>query len=258
MTSSLKKKFVMGIGIGLIVIFVSLWVGVIEIYQVPPRVFMSTFWTPDEEAAYEDTIVMVDMGSDESWPLEWKGPGSFLDEEAYVKIVIINYRDVTMSRINSISPKAVILTGYKQPLSTYNLDEMEGLFDFLRETELPVLGICGGHQFIGKAYGSDIVPLGFEEKGFIDVSVVVDDPIFEGLSSPFTVFLWHELQVEEIPHDFILLGGGTSCPIQVMRHREKPIYGVQFHPEYSSHRYQDGVIIFRNFLTISDVELKER
>ena len=199
---------------------------------------------------------MIDMGSDDSWPLEWKGPGSFLDEQADVNIVIIHFLDVTKEKVDSIGPVAVILTGYKQPLSTYNFDEMEGLFSFLRETELPVLGICGGHQFIGKAFGSDIVPLGSLEKGFFDVTLTADDPILAGLSSPIKAFFWHELEVDPLPRYFVLLGSGELCPVQMMRHRTKPIYGVQFHPEYSSRRYHDGVVIFQNFLEIAGVEVK--
>lgn len=253
----MKKKLAIVIT-GFLFIIVLAWVGIVEIYQVPPRVFTNAFWTPDEIDAGIDTVVMIDMGSDDSWPLEWRGPGSFLDEEADVNIVIIHFLDATKENIDSFDPTAVILTGYKQPLSTYDFDEMEGLFSFLRETELPVLGICGGHQFIGKAYGSDIVPLGSLEKGFFKVTLTEDDPILSGLSSPIKTFFWHELQVDPLPRDFVLLGSGELCTIQIMRHRTKPIYGVQFHPEYSSGRYQDGIVIFRNFLEIAGVEVKSR
>ena len=232
------------------------WIGVVEIYQVPPRVLLHASWTPEEIDTAVDTVVMIDMGSDDSWPLEWRGPGSFLDEQADVNIVIIHFLDVNTEIIDSLDPRAVILTGYKQPLSTYDFAEMKGLFSFLRETELPVLGICGGHQFIGKAFGSEIVPLGSLEKGFFEVTLEQDDPILAGLSSPIYTFLWHELQVDPLPEDFILLGSGDLCEIQIMRHRTKPIYGVQFHPEYSSRKYHDGVIIFRNFLKIAGIDPK--
>jgi GMP synthase (glutamine-hydrolysing) len=250
-----KKLAVVTLGIIFSVVVLA-WIGIVGIYQVPPRVILHAFWTPEEVNTALDTVVMIDMGSDDSWPLEWKGPGSFLDEQADVNIVIIHFLEANKETIDSLTPRAVILTGYKQPLSTYDFSKMEGLFSFLRETELPVLGICGGHQFIGMAYGSDIVPLGSLEKGFHAVTLTEDDPILAGLSSPVHAFLWHELQVDPLPGDFVLLGSGDLCRIQIMRHRTKPIYGVQFHPEYSSRRYHDGVIIFRNFLKIAGIKPK--
>lgn len=248
-----KKRLGLKIAAAVAVVLIAAWIGIIEIYGVPPRVFTDALWTPGDVDQNLKTVVLVDMGSDDSWPLEWRGPGSFLDEEADVNIVIIHFLDVTKEKVDSYAPAAVILSGYKQPLSTYDFDEMEGLFAFLRETELPVLGICGGHQFIGKAYGSEIVPLGVTEKGFIEVKLTSEDPILEGLSSPMKTFFWHELQVDPLPADFILLGVGETCRVQMMRHRTKPIYGVQFHPEYSSICQRDGVVIFRNFLVIAGI-----
>ncbi|MBN1573690.1 MAG: gamma-glutamyl-gamma-aminobutyrate hydrolase family protein [Deltaproteobacteria bacterium] len=247
------KKFSVKIAAAVAVVLVAAWIGIIEIYKVPPRVFTNALWTPAEIDKDLKTVVLVDMGSNDSWPLEWRGPGSFLDEETDVNIVIVHFLDVTKELVDSHKPAAVILSGYKQPLSTYDFEKMEGLFSFLRETELPVLGICGGHQFIGKAYGSEIVPLGTVEKGFIEVELVAEDPILEGLSSPIRTYFWHELQVDPLPEDFILLGVGKTCRVQMMRHKTKPIYGVQFHPEYSSMRHGDGVVIFRNFLKIAGI-----
>jgi len=248
-----KKRLLLGIAIGFLVLLLSAWIGIVKIYQVPPRVFTNALWTPDEIDQKLKTVVLIDMGSDDSWPLEWRGPGSFLDEVVDVNIVVIHFLEVTIDKIDSYAPAAVILSGYKQPLSTYDFDEMENLFLFLRETELPVLGICGGHQFIGKAYGSEIVPLGIVEKGFVEVKLTEKDPIFNGLSSQITVYFWHELQVDPLPTDFVLLGTGDVCRVQMMKHKTKPIYGVQFHPEYSSWRHQDGVIIFRNFFKIAGI-----
>ncbi len=248
-----KKRLGLKIAAAVAVVLAAAWIGIIEVYKVPPRVFTNALWTPAEIDKNLETVVLVDMGSDDSWPLEWRGPGSFLDEEADVNIVIIHFLDVTKEVVDSHKPAAVILSGYKQPLSTYNFEKMEELFLFLRETELPVLGICGGHQFIGKAYGSEIVPLGITEKGFIEVDLVADDPILEGLSSPIKTYFWHELQVDPLPEDFILLGVGKTCRVQMMKHKTKPIYGVQFHPEYSSLRNRDGVVIFENFLKIAGI-----
>ncbi|MBW2370019.1 MAG: gamma-glutamyl-gamma-aminobutyrate hydrolase family protein [Deltaproteobacteria bacterium] len=226
----------------------------VKVDQVPVRVITSMFWEPDTAVEHSDTIVAIEMGSNEDFPLLWKSVGSFLEEHVQARVEIIHYRQTTPAKIQTINPKAVVLTGYHQPLETYKLDEMQGLFDFLTTTNLPVLGICGGHQFIGKAYGKEIVPLGMEEKGFIATALLKDDPIFKGLNSPIKVYYWHKLQVEAIPDDFILLSNNENCSIEAMRHKTRPIYGVQFHPEFSTDEFKDGLQIFLNFAEVAGIE----
>lgn len=222
----------------------------------PNRILTSLFWKPAENSTYPDTLVVIEMGSNDDFPLMWKSVGSFFEEVAVAGINVVHYRDVTPELIDSLTPSAVVLTGYHQDLSTYNFDEMSGLFRFLTSTSLPTLGICGGHQFIAKAYGRNIVPLGQLELGMIPTQLVGNDELFRGLSNKAVVFYGHILQVDELPPEFDLLAFNSVTAIQAMRHRSKPIYGVQFHPEASDKNFSDGLVVARNFLRIAGVPVR--
>jgi GMP synthase (glutamine-hydrolysing) len=226
------------------------------IQNAPLRLFTSTLWAPDTHPKYNDKIIVVEMGSNDSWPILSKSIGSFLREHALASIIIIPFRQVTLSKIDYHNPKAVILGGYLQSLDSYIDDEMTGLFDFLNKTSTPVLGICGGLQFIGKAFGSQIVTLENMEKGFVDVSIKSQDPILKDLPNPIKVFNWHKNQIDTLPYDFLLLGTNNSCRIQIMKLNKKMLYGVQFHPEFSSAKHPDGIKLMKNFLKMAHISLK--
>jgi GMP synthase (glutamine-hydrolysing) len=226
------------------------------IQNAPLRLFTSTLWAPDTHPKHNDKIIVIEMSSNNSWPILSKSIGNFLQEHALANIIIIPFRQVTLSKIDSHHPKAVILGGYLQSLDSYKDDEMIGLFDFLNKTSTPVLGICGGMQFIGKAFGSQIVTLENMEKGFVDVSIKRQDPILKDLPNPIKVFNWHKNQVDPLPYGFLLLGTNNSCRIHIMKLNEKMLYGVQFHPEFSSAKYPDGIKLMKNFLTMANISLK--
>lgn len=224
----------------------------------PPRVFTSSLWSPQKQQLYEDNIVIIDMASEASWPSLSRNLGSFIEENVIANIIIIPFRDITQSKINEYKPKAVIVSGFFQPISSYKNQEMEGLFNFFKTTDVPVLAICGGFEFMGKAFGSEIIPLEKKEIGFIEVRIISDDPVFHGLSSPIVVYSWHRKEISPLPEGFILLGTNSTCNIQIIRHKIKRIYGVQFHPEFSTQKYVDGVNLIRNFFKIANVTLRKK
>ncbi len=225
------------------------------VFGVPQRIMTSIMWDPPSMDPSRPTVIVIEMGSDQSFPLLWKSVGSFVEETADVNITVLHYREASSHTIMKHAPKAVVLTGYHQELSTYDFKEMENLFDFIRKTEVPVLGICGGHQFLSMAYGSKIIELGFEEKGFLPISPVKAEPLFFNLPRKPVVFLWHKMKVEALPADFILLARNDAC-IQAVRHKTRPLFGVQFHPEFSSREHHDGVALFKNFLSVAGIRAR--
>jgi len=118
---------------------------------------------------------------------------------------------------------------------------------------IPTLGVCLGHQAIGEAYGGKVVRAGTLMHG--KTSRVTHDGkgIFKNIPNPLEVMRYHSLVIESqsLPNDLEVVARGQDDPgeIHAVRHREHPVWGVQFHPE--SILTQNGREILRNFLSIS-------
>jgi anthranilate synthase component II len=120
---------------------------------------------------------------------------------------------------------------------------------------LPVLGVCLGHQAIGEAFGGRVVRADRLMHGKTCQVVHERDEIFEGIPSPLTAMRYHSLVVEPgtLPKDLVITAWSGDRPkdseIMAMKHREHPIYGVQFHPE--SIGTQHGKRLLENFLGVA-------
>jgi anthranilate synthase component II len=119
--------------------------------------------------------------------------------------------------------------------------------------QIPTLGVCLGHQAIGEAYGGRVVRAGRVMHGktsFIDHS---GTHVFAGLPTPLEVMRYHSLVVEpaSLPAELEVLAHAADDPTELhaIRHREYPVYGVQFHPESVLTRH--GKTILRNFLELA-------
>jgi GMP synthase (glutamine-hydrolysing) len=97
---------------------------------------------------------------------------------------------------------------------------------------LPVLGICYGHQFLARTLlGRDHVRrAAVPEFGWIRPSLR-PNPLFEGMEDPL-VMVSHFDEVHGLTADFQILGGSPDCPVHAFQYRDRPVWGVQFHPEY--------------------------
>ncbi|MHB8842076.1 MAG: type 1 glutamine amidotransferase [Candidatus Aquicultor sp.] len=95
---------------------------------------------------------------------------------------------------------------------------------------LPVLGICFGHQLIGKAFGSEVVRRE-RRVGFADVVKVQEAPIFDGLPPAWKSAVYHQDRIETLPQGFKLIASSQYCAVQAMAHADLPIWTTQFHPE---------------------------
>jgi anthranilate synthase component 2 len=116
----------------------------------------------------------------------------------------------------------------------------------------PILGVCLGHQSIGAAYGGDVVRARRVMHGKTSPIRHTGEDIFRGLPSPLTVARYHSLVIEPstLPAELEVLATtdepGSETEIQAVRHREHPVWGVQFHPE--SIATEHGHALLRNFL----------
>ncbi|MGC9117455.1 MAG: glutamine-hydrolyzing GMP synthase [Thermoproteus sp.] len=113
------------------------------------------------------------------------------------------------------------------------------------EAQIPVLGICYGHQLIAKMLGGR-VERGPGEYGDTKVSLLEDDPLLDGLDKEEIVWMSHGDYVAAAPPGFKILAISERGYIAAMRSVDRPIYGVQFHPEVS-HTVK-GRLIFSNFV----------
>jgi anthranilate synthase component 2 len=123
-----------------------------------------------------------------------------------------------------------------------------GMVGACAERRLPLLGVCLGHQAIGLAFGGRIVRARSIMHG--KVSSITHDGrgIFEGVPSPFEATRYHSLVIEEASCPAILEVSARTADGEIMavRHRERPIEGVQFHPE--SIMTREGKALLRRFL----------
>src|SRR3989338_11182915 len=110
------------------------------------------------------------------------------------------------------------------------VDSHAKFYVWVRTTHIPFLGICAGHQIIGKLFGAQLVRDKEQEIGDLPIYVDVNDPIFAGLGKTFVVRQGHNHAIT-LPEEFVLLAHSDNCKVQVMKHRLKPIYTCQFHAE---------------------------
>jgi GMP synthase (glutamine-hydrolysing) len=167
----------------------------------------------------------------------------YLDDLDIPHLIIDHNEQIDFSKLPVIS--GLIISGGKgNPYEPLNLTAN---YVALMNLDVPTIGFCLGHEIIGVAWQAKVKRLddyqSRKEKIFIDVP---DDPIFAGLiSNEFSIQKNHRFHLPYIPKDFVNLAHSTVCNVEVIRHKDKPIYGFQGHPEVSG---KDGLLIMKNFL----------
>ena len=163
-------------------------------------------------------------------------------------IRVIRNDAMTAEEIGELSPSHIILSpgpGYPKGAGV-----CEDVVKRLSGT-IPILGVCLGHQGICEAFGAEITHArklmhGKQSLLAIDIS----DPIFHGLPKQILAARYHSLIAakDSLPHYLTVIGTDDMGEIMAVKHKEYPIYGLQFHPE--SILTPDGMTILKNFLSI--------
>jgi para-aminobenzoate synthetase len=120
--------------------------------------------------------------------------------------------------------------------------------EIIRESHLPLLGVCLGHQGICGAFGAQIGPAPELFHGRESAVWHGYDPLLEGLPNPFTAVRYHSLIATNLTDELQPIAWTSDNVLMAVRHRRRPIWGVQFHPE--SVGTDTGRQILRNFLRI--------
>lgn len=122
--------------------------------------------------------------------------------------------------------------------------------------QVPLLGVCLGHQAIGQAFGGRVVRAPVPMHGKTSKVVHEGTDVFQGLPSPFTVVRYHSLTVEPetLPEMLVPTAWTEDGVLMGLRHRELSLYGVQFHPE--SILSEQGHALMGNFLRLAGLERK--
>ncbi|MCL5777484.1 aminodeoxychorismate/anthranilate synthase component II [Limibaculum sp. FT325] len=123
---------------------------------------------------------------------------------------------------------------------------------------LPILGVCLGHQAIGEAFGGEVVRCHEIMHGKLSTITHDGTGLFEGLPQGFEVTRYHSLTVrpETLPACLGVTARSQSGVIMGLAHRERPVHGVQFHPE--SIASQHGHAMIANFLRLAGLPVRER
>ncbi len=119
--------------------------------------------------------------------------------------------------------------------------------------DLPIFGVCLGHQSIGQAFGGEVIRAKALMHGKTSLIHHNGKGVFAGLKNPFTATRYHSLSVREsdLPADLEVTAWTEDGEIMGVQHKSRPIYGVQFHPE--SIATECGHELLANFLDLAGV-----
>lgn len=161
---------------------------------------------------------------------------------------LVPNKGTPLESVMESGPDAVILSGGPSSV-TKGKNFVSG--EIVREAgkgwDVPILGICYGHQLIAHELGGKVGRGKSAEYGLGKVVVDEADLLLARMPREFTAWVSHFDEVKELPHNFISLAHSDTCRVEAMRHVEKRIFGCQFHPEVW--HTEKGEWVLENFLS---------
>jgi GMP synthase (glutamine-hydrolysing) len=187
-----------------------------------------------------DTILVLDFGGQYCHLI-----GRRIREHGVYSEIVPH--DVTPDEVKALNKKfnikGLILSG--GPSSVYEANAPR-IDPRILDLNLPVLGLCYGHQLIAQITKGKVEAAACKEYGIAQVSIDKPVGVLEGLNDEEKVWMSHSDTVIAAPPDFEVLAHTASCPVAAFRHKEKPIYGLQWHPEVI--HTENGMRMLRNFI----------
>jgi GMP synthase (glutamine-hydrolysing) len=131
------------------------------------------------------------------------------------------------------------------PVAEIHDDYLKNLKEIIRNSDKPIIGICYGLQLIAATFGASLKKLIHKKKGILEINLINEHEIFKGIKS-FTVYEGHEYAVAEMSKELVAYAKSKDG-IEIIKHKYKEIWGMQFHPEVFTDKTL-GDEIFKNLL----------
>jgi anthranilate synthase component 2 len=170
--------------------------------------------------------------------------------QAGAQVEVIRNDVETVAELLDRAPQGIVLSpGPGRPESAGVCLEL-----LARRPEIPMLGVCLGHQCMGAAYGATVDRAERLMHGKTSAIRYAENPLFRGLPNPFQATRYHSLSVPEgtLPDELEAIAWSDDNTLMAIAHRELPYWGVQFHPE--SILTPEGPELLKNFLKICEAE----
>ena len=163
------------------------------------------------------------------------------------EVMVVRNDEITVEQVEDLNPKKIVISpGPCTP------NEAGISIELIKKSSVPILGVCLGHQAIGAAFGGNIIKAPEIFHGKLSKIEHNQKKIFNGIDSPYSVVRYHSLIIEKdsLPNELEITGVLEDNPevIMAIEHKEKPIYGVQFHPESIETNF--GMKLIENFLKL--------
>ncbi len=187
-----------------------------------------------------DTILVLDFGGQYCHLIGRR----IREHGVYSEIVPHDISPEEVAALNKkFNVKGLIFSG--GPSSVYGPNAPR-LHPRILEVNLPILGLCYGHQLLAQITEGKVEPATCKEYGIAQVSIDKPVGILEGLSDKEKVWMSHGDTVMAAPPEFESLAHTENCPVAAFRHKTKPIYGLQWHPEVI--HTENGMRMLQNFI----------
>jgi len=169
-------------------------------------------------------------------------------QELGAEVVVHRNDKITVDEIAALRPRQIVIS--PGPCSPAEAGISVELITRLSDS-IPMLGVCLGHQSIGHAFGGNVIRAPYLMHGKTSLIHHDGSGVFKGLSNPFVATRYHSLIVEResLPECLRITAWVDDGTIMGLEHRERPLWGVQFHPE--SILTVEGKGLLKNFLELT-------
>ena len=168
--------------------------------------------------------------------------------ELGAEVTVLRNDEATPEKVRALAPKAIVISP-----GPYSPKEAGESCNVVRELhkEVPILGVCLGHQCIGHELGGEVVRAPHLMHGKTSQIQHTNEGVFRDLPSPFTATRYHSLIVDEktLPKDLKVTARSEDGLVMGLQHTKYPLHGVQFHPE--SILTMQGKSLLKNFLALA-------